>query len=96
MSDVAPKSDQRSVASLLVSLVASFGVAGAASAIVLGLIPATRHAAQRHACADGSGCTSAYLLLAVPGLALALATLVGAVAWAIVRVRRHRRGGAEG
>ncbi len=87
----AQRDASRSVPSLIVSLVVSFLVAGLASTLILGLIPGSRHAALRYACADYAPCTYAYLVLALPGLAVALCTLVGAVAWAIVRVRRHRR-----
>jgi len=82
----------RSVPSLLVSLVVSFMVAGGVSALILGLIPATRHASFRIACASDSSCVSGVLLLAVPGFSLALATLIGASIWAVISVKRQKRG----
>ena len=81
----------RALPRLIASLVACVVVAGLVSAVVLGLIPATHRAALRFACPAGTPCSElkTVLVLAAPGVALALATIVGTFAFAFIRAKRR-------
>lgn len=81
----------RALPRLIVSLAICVLVAGLVSALVFGLIPATHRAAAHYSCPGGTVCTDlgTVLVLALPGVALAMSTIVGTFIYAFVRARRR-------
>ena len=80
----------RALPRLIVSLAICVLVAGLVSALVFELIPATHRAAARYSCPDGTVCTDlGTVLVSLPGVALAMSTIVGTFIYAFVRARRR-------